>query len=222
MATAAIYLRVSTDEQGESGNGLRAQEDACRAYAARMGLDVAGVFVDAGVSGVASLEVRPGLLDAMGAIERGGVLLVAKRDRLARDPLVGAMVERLVGRKGARIVSAAGEGTENDDPTSVLMRRIVDAFAEYERLVIGARTKSALKARRTRGLKTGGDAPYGFAVVNGTLVAVEAEQAVIQEARTLRAAGLSLRAVASELQRRGFATRKGGSFDATQVRRMVA
>jgi DNA invertase Pin-like site-specific DNA recombinase len=60
------------------------------------------------------------------------VLLVAKRDRIGRlDPLPMAMIESAVRRKRARIVSAAGEGTENDDPSSILMRRMIDAFAEY-------------------------------------------------------------------------------------------
>ena len=38
---------------------------------------------------------------------------------------------------------------------------MVDAFAEYERLVIKARTKAALGAKRKRGEKTGGAIPYG-------------------------------------------------------------
>ena len=54
------------------------------------------------------------------------------------------------------------------------------------------------------------------------LVEVEAEQAVIGEARALRAAGLSLRAAAAELARRGFLARAGRPFAAEQVRRMVA
>jgi hypothetical protein len=53
------------------------------------------------------------------------VLLVAKRDRLGRDVLNVAMIERLLERKCARVVSAAGEGTEDDGPTSILMRQII-------------------------------------------------------------------------------------------------
>jgi DNA invertase Pin-like site-specific DNA recombinase len=69
-----------------------------------------------------------------------------RKDRLGRDVVAVALVERLISRKGARLVSAAGEGTDSDDPTAILMRRIVDAFSEYERLLIGARTKAALRA----------------------------------------------------------------------------
>ena len=81
------------------------------------------------VAGLA-LEQRPALLAALDAIGKGDVLIVAKRDRLGRDVLNVAMFERLAERKGARIVSAAGEGTDTNDPTSRLMRQIVDYFAD--------------------------------------------------------------------------------------------
>lgn len=49
-------------------------------------------------------------------------------------------IEKEVKKRGARIISAAGEGTESDDPGQILMRRMVDAFAEYERAIIKRRT----------------------------------------------------------------------------------
>ena len=59
MGRAIAYLRVSTDEQGESGAGLRAQEDACRGHAAWLGSEVVGPFADPGISGAAPLDARP-------------------------------------------------------------------------------------------------------------------------------------------------------------------
>ena len=113
------------------------------------------------LSGGLPLAKRTTLLDALAALARGDVLLVAKRDRLSRgDMMTTAMIEAAVKRAGARIVSAAGEGTESDDPASVLMRRIVDAFGEYERLLIKARTRAALKAKKARGERYG-QVPYG-------------------------------------------------------------
>jgi len=210
---AIAYLRVSTDEQAESGAGLAAQRAACAAWAERNGAAFEA-HADEGVSGASGIEARPALLAAIAELRSGDVLLVARRDRLARDPIVSAMIERLAARAGARIVSCAGEGTEGDSPTDVLMRRIVDAFAEYERLVIGARTKAALGAIRASGRKTGGDVPYGFTLLGDgrTLAPCAAERAVIERARELRAAGLSLRAVAGELARAGMLNRAGRPF----------
>ena len=115
------YLRVSTSEQAGSGLGLEAQTAAITAAAGRLGLIVADSFTDAGVSGGLPLEERPALLPALDALRRGDVLIVAKRDRLGRDVLNVAMIERLAERKGARIVSAAGEGTRRS--TSIDPRR---------------------------------------------------------------------------------------------------
>ena len=111
------------------------------------------MYQDAGLSGSKGIEDRPGLLDAVNALKRGDTLLIAKRDRLGRDVVAVALIERLIAHKGARVVSAAGEGTDSDEPTALLMRRIVDAFGEYERLLIGSRTRAALKAKRAQGLR---------------------------------------------------------------------
>ena len=102
------YLRVSTLSQAESGAGLAAQEDACR----RAAPSLASVYRDEGVSGSTGLDKRPALLAAIGELGKGDALLVAKRDRLGRDPLAVAMIESAVKRKGAKIISAAGEGTD--------------------------------------------------------------------------------------------------------------
>lgn len=127
------YLRVSTSEQSASGLGLESQSAAIIAAAERLRLPLAESFIDAGVSGGLALEQRPALVAAIHALRRGDVLVIAKRDRLGRDVLNVAMIERLAERRGARIVSAAGEGTDDDGPTSILMRQIIDAFSQYER-----------------------------------------------------------------------------------------
>jgi DNA invertase Pin-like site-specific DNA recombinase len=227
MTRIVIYLRVSTEEQGESGLGLEAQLAACRAYALRMGWEIAFIFQDE-LTGSTPLDKRPGLIDAIAALTRGGVLLVAKRDRLSRgDVMTTAMIEAAVKRRGARIVSAAGEGTESDDPASILMRRMIDAFAEYERLIIAGRTRSALRAKSARGERAG-QVPYGRRLSgNGPLsrqrqlpTGLEddpAEAQAIGVMVELRTAGLSLRAIASELDRLGHRTKRGKPWQRSTV-----
>jgi site-specific DNA recombinase len=217
-----IYLRVSTDEQAESGLGLEAQLAACRAAAGRLGLEVAFTFED-DVSGGLPLEKRPVLVDAIAALSRGDVLLVAKRDRLSRgDPLTTGMIEAAVQRAGARIVSAAGEGTESDEPSSILMRRIIDAFAEYERLIIKARTRAALRAKKARGERAG-QVPYGHHLAGDgrTLEPDPAEAAALALIRELGDAGTSLRAIARELDRRGVPTKSGRPWRHTTIRDLL-
>lgn len=222
MAKAIGYGRVSTSEQAASGLGIEAQRVAVVAAAERAELPLAAWLTDEGISGAKGLEDRPALLAAVEALGRGDVLLIAKRDRLGRDPLQLAMLERLVSRRGGRVVSAAGEGTDDDDPTSVLMRRIVDAFAEYERLVIGARTKAALGRLRASGRRAG-NVPFGFcADAEGRLSEAPAEQAVIEAVMSARARGLSHRAIVAELAAAGVVSpRSGKPLAQRQVSRIL-
>ena len=138
------------------------------------------------MSGALSLEKSPGMLNAISILKKGDMLVVAKRDRLGRDPLVVAMIESAIARKGARIVSAAGEGTENNDiPSSILMRRMIDAFGEYERLIIKARTKSALQAKKSKGQRVR-HVRYGYRLANDKihLVPDKREQETIRILRS--------------------------------------
>ena len=135
--------------------------------------------------------------------------------------MAAAMIERMATDAGARIVSAAGEGTESDDPSARLMRHMVDAFAEYERAIIAARTRAALAVKRTRGESTG-EAPYGMrAGEGGRLVADEGEQSVIARVRAARAAGLTVRAIAAELAAAGVVSRNGKAHSVSSVGVMV-
>jgi len=212
------YLRVST---GDQELGIDAQRDAITRWCESNGADLVSVFTDQGVSGGAPLHKRVALLQAIAALTDGAILVVAKRDRLTRDLVIGAMIENLVQRKHAAVRSADGVGN-GDTPEAGMMRGIVDLFAQYERAVIGARTKAALAVLKSRGQKTGGDVPFGYRVVAGQLKPVAREQSVILRARKLRAAGLSLRKVGAKLTAHGFTPRKGGGFHPQQVANMLA
>src|SRR5205085_3363574 len=86
-ATRAVgYLRVSTEEQADSGAGLAAQQAVIEAECSRRGWDLVGLHTDAGASGK-SIKGRPALDNALGAVELGhaDALVVAKVDRLSRS-----------------------------------------------------------------------------------------------------------------------------------------
>jgi DNA invertase Pin-like site-specific DNA recombinase len=230
------YLRVSTDEQAERKNGLEAQEDAIRAKCKRDSVEVVGLFMDPGIGGTTSLGKRPGLMAAVDSLERGDVLVVAKRDRLGRDPLVVAMIEAAVEHKGAKVMSAAGEGTDGNEPGDVLMRRMVDAFAEYERLILRARTKAALRAKSDRGEQIGRP-PFGWKPDAKELAARKAavarreksppavhlvesarEQAVLHEIESMRREGATWREIAREI---GPHPRTGKPWSHSQLLRLT-
>lgn len=216
------YVRCSTEEQNL---GPEAQRDALAKWCQAHGARLVAVHEDVGVSGGAALDKRPGLLAAVDALAANGaaVLLVAKRDRLARDVVVAAMVERLAERHGARVLAADGTGN-GEGPEAMLLRGIVDVFAQYERALIRARTKAALAVKRSRGERTSGHVPFGFRLGADSvhLERDEAEQTVATLARALRAKGLTLRAIGAELAARGIASRVGRAWHPQSVSRLLA
>ncbi len=218
MKTAIAYVRVSTDEQHL---GPQAQRSAIEEWAAREGIAVVGWHSDHGIGGAVPLDSRPGLLEAVAQLRRrsGQVLVVAKRDRLARDVVVAALVERLVERYGGRLVSADGVGV-GDGPEAKFMRTIVDAAAEYERALIRMRTKLALGAKRTRGERIG-TCPFGFGADADRIVRNEGEQAIVSRVVELSRSGLSTRAIVRQLRSEGAAGRTGRPLQQTQVVRIL-
>jgi DNA invertase Pin-like site-specific DNA recombinase len=215
---AVGYVRVSTDEQSLS---VEAQQQALERWCQAHQAQLMAVYTDVGVGGGTPLEKRPGLLSALNALTRGWVLLVVRRDRLARDTLTAAMCEKIARRVGASIMTVNGEGN-GAGPEAQPMRTILDAFAQYEKALIALRTKAGLARKRERGERLG-MVPYGWQLdADGVhLINHVPEQAVIATVRGLRASGLSYRAIADELNRRGLVNRAGGRFNHTQVVRML-
>lgn len=151
MPTAVALLRVSTPDQRL---GLAAQRAAIEAFALAQGLTVVAWHEEA-VSGGAPFDRRTGLQAALAAVAQheAAHLLVAKRDRFARDPLVALLTERELARSGCTVLCA--DGNNETDPASELVRHILDGVARFERRMIGIRTKAALAAKRAAGATLG-------------------------------------------------------------------
>jgi len=199
---AVAYIRVSTEEQHL---GPEAQRAAIASWAAKGGVRVAATHSDT-LTGASELVDRPGLVEALSdlTLHHAGVLVVAKRDRLARDVVIAATIERAVAKHGARVIAADGVGN-GDSPADGFMRVILDGAAAYERALIRARTKVALQALRARGQRAG-TIPFGyFDAGNGKLAPDPAEQVLVARVRALREGGASLRAMFEQVaSARGF------------------
>lgn len=157
-AVAVAYLRVSTDEQSL---GMDAQREALATWAERQGCTIGAWCEDFGVSGGTELPQRPGLLEALAKVRElgAGHLVSHKADRIARDVYTAATVRRELGKAGA--VLSLVEGISGDDPFAVMAQTVMDAAAELERKMIGARTRAALQVKRGKGERVG-TIPFGF------------------------------------------------------------
>ena len=218
---AVAYLRVSTEDQAARGVSLEAQRAKIEAYAGLYDLELVAVVEDAGVS--ARTMDRPGLQRALAMLARGEAqaLIVLKLDRLTRS--VRDLGELLEGPFARAALLSVGEQIDTRTAAGRLVLNVLASVAQWERETIGERTATAMAHKKTKGERVGA-VPYGYGLgADGhALVPVAAEQAVIAEARRLKASGLALRAIAAELERAGMVARNGRRFEAAQVQRMVA
>lgn len=217
---AVAYLRVSTDDQRL---GPEAQREQITIWAKRDGAEVVAWFEDHGVSGGVDLADRPQLVCALAALRDhgAGVLVVAKRDRLARDVGVAGMIERAAVKAGARIEAADGVGN-GEGAADQFMRTIVDGAAQYERAIIRQRTKAAMAVMRARGERVG-SVPFGYRLAaDGVhLEELAEEQAIIANVRSLRAEGVSFRAIVDALESVGIRSRGGSKLGLSQVAKLA-
>jgi DNA invertase Pin-like site-specific DNA recombinase len=199
------YVRVSSDEQAESGAGLAAQRAAITAEADRRGWSV-GFVEDAGYS--AKDMNRPGIQAALGSLASGeaDVLCVSRLDRLSRSMLDFAGLMATAQRERWSIV-ALDLGVDTTTPEGEMMAHVRATFAQYERRLISQRTREALAARRAAGVRLG----------RARLV----PPAVEARARELRASGLSQRAVGDALTAEGYPGPTGGAWHASTLHRVL-
>ena len=215
MSKTIAYTRTSTDDQA---NGLDVQRAEIAQWAAARGLVVETWFVDEGVSGTAPLDKRPALMAALGSLRRGDVLVIQKRDRLARDVTNAVLIEREVGRAKASL--ACAHGGDGKDPTSTLVRQVLDAVGQFEVEMIRARTKAALAAKSARG-EALGEVPFGSRRDGIMLTADEVEAEVVHHVRALRSTGETLASIVSKLDALGCKSRAGKPLAITQVARIL-
>lgn len=204
------YLRVSTDDQGKSGLGLEAQRVMVAPYSP------VAEYVEV-VSGKA--DDRAQLVLALAHAKRmKATLVIAKLDRLGRRV---AFIANLM-ESGVPFVCA-------DMPNAQAFElHIYAALAEKEARMISDRTKAALAACKARGVALGG-AREGASHV-GLASGLAARQATAQAfaasvaptVRALQARGLSLRAMASELNVMGITTKRGNDWSAKTMQDLIA
>jgi DNA invertase Pin-like site-specific DNA recombinase len=210
---------VSTDRQGRSGLGLEAQRDAVRVHLSHRSATLIEEVTEVESGKRAD---RPKLAEALRLCRlHNATLIIAKLDRLARNvAFVSGLME-----SGVEFVAV-------DFPqANRLTVHILAAVAEHEAAMISQRTRDALAAAKARGVKLGGD-PARFAAVRhlGNPASAISRSAKARRraadiaplARDFLEAGMSLRQIAYELDRRAVGTPRGvGTWSATQVQRIL-
>ncbi|MFP5377930.1 MAG: recombinase family protein [Acidimicrobiia bacterium] len=218
------YLRVSTALQASDGLGLEIQEQGIAAWCEAHGHRLVATHRDEGVSGDAEELDRPGLAAALAAVDGGAEGLVVYRlDRLARRLFRQELVIHQLRQRGRTVLSVCEADIDDDDPTKVLMRQMLGAFAEFERAVIRSRLQGGRRAKAARGgFAAYGSPAFGSASRDRELVAEPAEQETIARIVELRSAGASLREISRTLAAEGRPAKRGGAWHPKTLARVLA
>lgn len=177
---AAIYARVSTIGQGQSPE-MQIRE--LREYCERRGWQLAGEYVDAGISGAKDSRPELNKLVADAHRRRFDAVAVWKFDRFARSVSHLLRALETFNALGVAFVSLS-EQIDTSTPTGKMVFTVLGAVAELERSLIGERVRAGLRNARAKGKRLG-----------RPRVAVD-----VAQIQRLRASGLSWPKIARELE----------------------
>lgn len=189
------YIRVSTEDQADSGAGLEAQRAAIHEQCRRRSWELVALHSD--TASARSLAARPGLAKALADVDSGaaGALVVAKLDRLSRSLLdFSGLMER--SRKKGWALVALDLGVDTTTPSGEMMANVLAVFAQFERRLIGQRTREALAVKRQQGVRLG----------RPPVLRAELRKRI----RAERSRGRSLASIAAGLNSDGVPTAHGG------------
>ena len=169
----AVYIRVSTEEQAQYGFSVEAQKEKAIAFCKSQEWKIFNTYIDDGFKG-GNLR-RPHIQKLLADAEekKFNVILIYKLDRLSRRL---SDLTRLVEKFEALGIGIRSitEPFDTTNPTGKLLFNMLGSFAQFERELIGERTKLGI-GRRVKEGKWTTTPPFGYNMVDGNLVVNEKE-----------------------------------------------
>jgi DNA invertase Pin-like site-specific DNA recombinase len=208
LPLALAYCRVSTNRQEEAGHSLDSQAALLIAAAEAQGYRVE-IVAETGSGRRAS---RPALNAALDRLSNGQAqaLFAIDIDRLARSVKHLSEIMDTARRRKWRLVIATAD-IDTATPNGELLLGLLAQFAQFESRMIGERVKRQHQARRDRGITWGVEQGYKGQLNPATRTLIA----------SLHTQGHSLRAIASELTKRGLQTPRGGLWHAESIRAIL-
>ena len=222
---AALYVRVSTDEQAAEGYSLDAQKNILEDHCLAEGLDVASIYEDDGYSG--RNANRPAYRRMMAEIDSWDVLVVLKMDRIHRNSRNFMTMMDELERHGKEFVSCY----EALDTSNALGRFVVDMIqrmAQLESEQIGERTKMGMREKaenlgteKSEKATMGFTPPFGYRIVDGSLMADEDELPVVRDMFSSYLSGDTMDTICYSLNSSGTLTRRGNPWNKYNLRNVL-
>lgn len=214
---AAIYVRVSTEEQAAEGYSIDAQKELLQDYCLVEGWDIAGIYEDDGYSG-RNIK-RPAYQRMIAEMDNWDVLLVIKMDRIHRNSRNFMNMMEVLTKQGKMFVSQS----EALDTTNALGRFVVDTIQRLaqleseqigERTYMGMREKAETLETTDSGKRTMGfTPPFGYRIEDGSLTADPDELPIVSEIFTDYLNGSKVDEICWSLNRQGILTRRGNPWN---------
>ena len=216
---AALYTRVSTEDQAKDGFSLDAQKKFLLEHCVSRGLTPVGVYVDEGYSG-RSVD-RPAYQEMMAAMDQWDVLLVLKMDRIHRNSMNFTLMMNHLRENGKDFTS-----TRDKFDTSTAIGRfvmdIIQRIAQLESEQIGERVKIGMEQKARTGTgHLGSGHPYGYYYDNGKLEVDLDEALTVRAIYRMHSKGSSLNDIAKTLNDANIPAKKGGQWNKQSVHKIL-
>lgn len=228
---AAIYIRVSTEEQKLKGYSLPDQIDTCSKKALELGATDIEIFPEEGESG--AFIDRPELDRLFAAVKSGDIQLVIALDpdRLARDLGTQLFIADEI-EKNAKLDFVTYSRGNPSSPEDTMFFQMKGAVSQYERSKILQRTASGRKRKALMGkiVNPGGwsghTGAYGYKYINENndprFEIIEAEADIVRYIYNLAYEDeLPVPRIVERLNREKIPAPKGGRWHPSPVKRLL-
>ncbi|MDD3395382.1 MAG: recombinase family protein [Anaerotignum sp.] len=218
---AALYARVSTEEQAQKDNSIPAQLRLLKEYCQKNGIEIQGEYADEGVTG--QKEERPQFQRMLAAAKDGliDIILVHKFDRFARKIELSRNIKSNLKSANVNVISIT-EPIE-DSPMGFFMEGLYELMAEYYVKNLAVEVKKGMNERALKG-KHMGQMPFGYYCSGGNVYVNEDQAAIIHKVFEHYKNGWGHMKIAKWLNFTSVPTFKGllGSWQSFQVKQMLS
>lgn len=213
---AAIYIRVSTEEQAVEGQSASAQEETLRQYCSTYNIEVFDVYLDLGISGK-SLKDRQELMRLIEDCrnKKFNLVLVWKISRLSRNLKDLLYLIDIFENSDIHFASCS-EKFDTATPLGRMTLQLLGSISEFERNTIVENVRLGLVEFARKGGKA--SSVLGYDNVEKKLIINENEANIVKLIFSLRAEkGLSFSAIARHLNSLGYRTKRGSNYRSSSI-----
>ncbi|MDR0778519.1 MAG: recombinase family protein [Methanomassiliicoccaceae archaeon] len=217
---AALYARVSTEDQATEGYSLDAQIKKLELYCRSRNWSPYGLFIEEGYSG--RNTQRPEYMRMMSLMKEWDVIVVMKMDRIHRNSVnFTAMMDSL--KKNGKEFNSFYEKFDTTTANGRFVMDLMQRIAQLESEQIGERVKMGMERKAKLGDGAlGSGHPYGYEYISGTLRIKEDEAETVRGMYEMRKSGLSLNEISRTLNGNGIRAKKGGLWNKQSVHKILS